>query len=105
MDSYVHYGWGPHSCLGLEASKLALTTMLKTVAKLENLRRVPGPQGVLQTLKVQGFSLYMSEDGSSLVPFPTSMKVCWDGPIPEPSCAPKQDSDGDVIMNGFVKIP
>ena len=83
MDSYVQYGWGPHQCLGYDASKLALSTMLKTVAKLENLRRAPGPQGCIKTIKVHGnYSLYLRPDGSSFFPFPATMKVCWDGDLP-----------------------
>ena len=83
LDSYVHFGWGPHICLGYDASKLALTTMLKTVAKLPNLRRAPGPQGQIKQFKIPGgFTLYMTADGSSFCPFPTTMKVQWDGELP-----------------------
>jgi linoleate 10R-lipoxygenase len=48
MDSYLHYGIGDHTCLGKEASMIALTAMLRTVGKLQNLRRAPGPQGQLK---------------------------------------------------------
>jgi linoleate 10R-lipoxygenase len=44
ISSYIHYGIGEHICLGKEASMVALTAMLRTVAKLKNLRRAPGPQ-------------------------------------------------------------
>ncbi len=47
-DSYLHYGIGDHTCLGKEASMVALTAMLRTVGKLQNLRRAPGPQGQLK---------------------------------------------------------
>ena len=83
MDSYIHYGWGPHKCLGLDASKLAMTTMLKTVGKLDNLRRAPGPQGELKKVVVPGgYTMYLTEDGSSYWPFPATMKVQWDGELP-----------------------
>ena len=83
MESYIHYGWGPHQCIGLDVSKVALSTMLKVFAKMENLRRARGPQGHLKTIKVDGgFSLYLLEDGTSLFPFPVSLKVNWDGEIP-----------------------
>lgn len=45
LDTYIDYGIGPHSCLGKEASGVALAAMLKTVGRLDNLRRAPGPQG------------------------------------------------------------
>lgn len=83
LDSYIHYGWGPHICLGYDASKLALTTMLKTIGKLENLRRAPGPQGEIKKIHVDGgYTVYLTEDGSSYFPFPTTMKVQWDGELP-----------------------
>ncbi|MCJ1385278.1 hypothetical protein MMC17_008399 [Xylographa soralifera] len=83
LDSYIHYGWGPHICLGYDASKLAMTTMLKTVCKLKNLRRAPGLQGHIKQIKLPGgYTMYMLADGSSYWPFPTTMKVQWDGELP-----------------------
>ena len=83
MDSYIHYGLGPHQCLGYDISKLAMTTMLKTVARLEGLRRAPGPQGEIKKVRVEGgFELYLTADGSGFFPFPTTMKVRWDGELP-----------------------
>lgn len=46
--SYIHYGIGEHSCLGKDASLVGVTAMLRTVGKLKNLRRAPGPQGQLK---------------------------------------------------------
>ena len=83
LDSYIHFGWGAHKCLGYGASKLALTTMLKTVGKLDNLRRAPGPQGQIKKVPGPGgITMYMTADQSSLFPFPTTMKVRWDGDLP-----------------------
>lgn len=82
LDSYIHYGMGPHSCLGYEASKVAMMTMLKTVAKLDGLRRTPGKQGEIKKVVVKGFTMYMTADHSSYFPFPTTMKVQWDGELP-----------------------
>lgn len=45
VDSYIHYGVGPHECLGKGLSLTGLTTMLKMVGRLKNLRRAPGLQG------------------------------------------------------------
>ena len=45
LERYIHYGMGSHACLGAEASRTALTAMLRVIARLQNLRRAPGPQG------------------------------------------------------------
>ena len=83
MASYIQYGQGPHQCLGYSMSKLALTTMLKTVSKLENLRRAPGLQGDIKKVALPGgITVYMTADHSQYFPFPTTMKVQWDGELP-----------------------
>jgi linoleate 10R-lipoxygenase len=83
MSSYVHYGVGPHACLGTDASRVALTAMLKTVGKLNNLRPAPGPKGQLKKVpRPGGFYVYMKEDYGSYFPFPLSWQVNWDGELP-----------------------
>jgi linoleate 10R-lipoxygenase len=73
MESYIHYGAGPHRCLGEDVSKVA---MLKTVGRLDNLRRAPGPRGELKKIpRPGGFYIYMREDYGGYFPFPTSK--CW----------------------------
>jgi hypothetical protein len=73
MESYIHYGVGPHSCLGGDASKVALTAMLRVVGRLDNLRPAPGAQGRLKKIKREhGFYTYMREDESSFYAFPMS---------------------------------
>ena len=73
MDAYIHYGEGPHKCLGMEVSRVAITAMLKTVGRLDNLRRAPGPRGELKKIpRPGGFYIYMKEDESGYFPFPTS---------------------------------
>jgi linoleate 8R-lipoxygenase/9,12-octadecadienoate 8-hydroperoxide 8R-isomerase len=82
MDSYMHFGYGPHQCLGYAMCKAALTTMLKVVGRLDNLRRAPGAQGQLKKIAGPGgITIYMTADNSSLFPFPTTMKIQWDGEI------------------------
>ncbi|KAF9888104.1 hypothetical protein FE257_009240 [Aspergillus nanangensis] len=84
MDMYAHFGFGSHQCLGIGLCKLALSTMLKVVGRLDNLRRAPGPQGQLKKLAGPGgIAKYMSADQSGFSPFPTSMKIQWDGFLPE----------------------
>ncbi len=109
LESYIHYGEGPHACLGMEASRVSITAMMKVVGRLDNLRRAPGPQGQLKKIpRPGGFYIYMREDHGSYFPFPTSkctsicfssrnapneddvltirfctaMKVNWDGELP-----------------------
>lgn len=83
LDLYIHYGIGPHPCLGYSMSKVAMTAMLKTVGQLDNLRRAPGPQGEIKKIAgTDGFTKYMTVDQSSYFPFPTTMKVQWDGGLP-----------------------
>jgi linoleate 10R-lipoxygenase len=73
IDSYIHYGEGPHTCLGKEASQVALTAMLRVVGGLENLRRAPGGQGQLKKVpRPGGFYIYMKEDQGSYTVFPMS---------------------------------
>jgi linoleate 10R-lipoxygenase len=73
MENYIHYGVGPHACLGGDASRVALTAMLKTVGRLDHLRRAPGPSGQLKKIpRPGGFYIYMRADHGSYWPFPTS---------------------------------
>lgn len=83
MESYIHYGVGPHACLGTQASRVALTAMLKVVGRLDNLRRAPGLPGQLKKVpRPGGFYVYMREDHGSYFPFPLTWQVCWDGELP-----------------------
>ncbi|PGH07589.1 hypothetical protein AJ80_07978 [Polytolypa hystricis UAMH7299] len=85
LDSYIHYGHGPHTCLGKDVNMIALASMLRVVGRLENLRRAPGPQGQLKKVpRPGGFYLYMREDHGSHFVFPMSFKVHYDGELPEP---------------------
>lgn len=73
LESYIHYGVGPHTCLGRDASRVALTAMLRVVGGLDNLRRAPGPQGQLKKIpRPGGFYIYMREDHGSYFVFPMS---------------------------------
>lgn len=58
--SYLAYGVGVHSCLGKDASLIGLTSMLRVVGKLKNMRRAPGPQGQLKKVCVIGVLVMIS---------------------------------------------
>lgn len=89
LASYMHYGWGPHQCAGMDANRVAMTAMFKIVFGLKNLRRATGSapggrwygesQGELKKIPGPGgVTIYMTPDQSSYFPFPTTMKVQWD---------------------------
>ncbi|KAB8072987.1 heme peroxidase [Aspergillus leporis] len=85
LGSYIQYGLGPHTGLGKETTLLALTSMLRVVGRLDNLRRAPGPQGQLKKIHREGgYYVYLREDWGSYSPFPTTFKVHFDGEIPAP---------------------
>jgi linoleate 10R-lipoxygenase len=95
LDSYVHYGIGEHTCLGKDASMVALTAMLRTVGRLDGLRRAPGGQWQLKKVpRPGGFygesccvlsascmlmrAVYMTEDHGRYFVFPLTLKVHYD---------------------------
>ncbi|KAK8076499.1 hypothetical protein PG994_003771 [Apiospora phragmitis] len=79
LDAYIHFGLGPHACLGRNAAQAALTEMFRAVFKLRNVRRAPGPQGELKKVpRPGGFYVYMREDRGAYFPFPCTMKICYD---------------------------
>lgn len=78
-EKYIHYGVGPHACLGRDASQIAITEMFRCLFRRRNVRRVPGPQGELKKVpRPGGFYVYMREDWGGLFPFPVTMRVMWD---------------------------
>ncbi len=44
---YIHFGYGLHTCFGAQMNKALLPLMLKPLLARPNLRRAPGPDGVL----------------------------------------------------------
>lgn len=79
LDGYIHYGLGPHACLGREASQVALVELFRALFRRRNVRRAPGVQGQLKKVaRPGGFFVYMDEEWSGLAVFPASMKVMWD---------------------------
>ncbi|KAL0943160.1 fatty acid oxygenase [Colletotrichum truncatum] len=102
LDSYVHFGLGPHWCAGKEMSRVGQTSLFKQIFGLKNLRRAPGERGKLKNfpaapwsgqvgLPVEGqnghaahkqpwvgLRAFMTADQSSLWPLPTTLRVQWD---------------------------
>ena len=72
-DSYINYGFGPHSCIGKEINIIANTAILRCFARLPNFRRAPGPQGQLKyVMKNHVVKAYLQEDWGTYWYFPTS---------------------------------
>jgi len=97
LESYIHFGWGPHQCAGMEASRVAQTALFKSIVGKKNLRRAPGARGQLKSMPVRawkgqvkngakdeveevwtGLRVYMTADQSGMWPVPSTMKVRWD---------------------------
>ncbi|KAK5120264.1 hypothetical protein LTR85_006470 [Meristemomyces frigidus] len=102
LDKYIHLGHGPHQCLGLPMTRVALTTMLKVIARLDNLQPAPVSIGgnsvkssVQKVIKefVPGdlavlpeswhYHAFLTEDWDMYFPFPTSLKVTFTGEVPD----------------------
>ena len=80
LDAYIHYGAGPHACLGRDVSQVALTELFRAVFRKKGLRRAAGPPGQLKKVpRPGGFFVYLNAEWSQMWPFPTTMKVTWDG--------------------------
>ncbi|KAH6690332.1 heme peroxidase [Plectosphaerella plurivora] len=93
--SYIHHGWGPHSCLGREIVTVAGASMLRACARLGGLRRAPGPSGEMKSKLFGGaFKRYLSEDGSQWGPFPVSKKVVFDYYEDKPSTNGRTNGNG-----------
>ncbi|KAH7065052.1 heme peroxidase [Macrophomina phaseolina] len=90
LEAYIHLGAGPHQCLGLPMTRIALTTLFKVVLKeCPNLRVAKGPQGTIRKVeqamgppelerKEVRYHKYLTEMNDSFFPFPQSLKVNWD---------------------------
>jgi len=97
INSYIHYGWGPHRCAGMETSRIAQTALFKGIVGLKGLKRTKGLQGLVKSMPVRkwggqmlagqpdensvvwtGLRMYMTGDQSGYFPVPTTMKVVFD---------------------------
>jgi hypothetical protein len=88
-DKYIHQGWGKHACIGKNITPTAMAAMLRVFARLENVRpAIPlykngsaREPSYLKWRRMTGtpFKLFMTPDGSNDWPFPTTMKISFDG--------------------------
>lgn len=80
IESYIQFGWGPHQCLGIKMTRIALAMTLKEVMKLPGLRPAKGPKGRIHKVPTasEGYYLYLTELWDGYFPFPTTMTVSWD---------------------------
>lgn len=46
-ENYLHFGAGLHTCFGELINRVQIPTMMKSLLKLRNLRRAPGPDGTM----------------------------------------------------------
>lgn len=73
IKDYLSFGLGPHECLGRDIGINLLCTMVKTVAVLKNLRRIPGDQGRLKRVRIPDrVPQFMNPDWSEFTPYATS---------------------------------
>jgi linoleate 8R-lipoxygenase / 9,12-octadecadienoate 8-hydroperoxide 8R-isomerase len=100
MDAYMHFGFGPHACIGKDLSKIGLTTMLKCIAKLPGLKRMKGEMGQLREIPApHGFEIYLTEDGGSYWPFPATMRCVWGEEVDEEKTSGTKPFRTDLIAS------
>lgn len=74
-EAYLHYGWGPHKCLGREVAIAYASGMLRLVATTKGLRQAPDKMGQLKVVMMgpgNQEKLYMNDSWSYLTKDPTS---------------------------------
>lgn len=95
IESYMHFGWGPHQCIGREMSNVGLAALFKQIVGLKNLRRAEGNVGEVKSFGIApwngqtgesrnpdigwtGLRTYLTTDQSSYWPVPSTLKVRFD---------------------------
>ncbi|KAH7030729.1 heme peroxidase [Microdochium trichocladiopsis] len=84
-ESYVFLSAMTGSFTDRGLVEAGVTEMFRGVFRLKNVRRAPGPQGELKKVRQQetntradGAVVYLREDRGAYVPFPCTMRVCYD---------------------------
>src|SRR5579859_5368945 len=81
LDRYIYYGRGPHACWGGQLNNIAMTAMLRSIARLSNVRLAPGKEGQLKYTYRGPFRVYMNGDWSKYSPWPTSSSPLSDAKV------------------------
>ncbi|KAL1638781.1 hypothetical protein SLS58_008595 [Diplodia intermedia] len=78
-SAYIHWGAGPHECLGKEIAINIVVSLVKVCAELKCLRPAPGDMGELKSIMVGTERCYLNDSWSWLTFDPTTWKVHFDG--------------------------
>ncbi|KKY15413.1 putative prostaglandin g h synthase 2 cyclooxygenase pgh2 cox2 [Diplodia seriata] len=78
-SAYIHWGAGPHECLGKEIAIGIVVSLVKVCAELKCLRPAPGDMGELKSIMVGTERCYLNDSWSWLTFDPTTWKVHFDG--------------------------
>lgn len=94
LESYVHFGLGPHRCAGEPIAQVALSSVMKVLLQLDGLRRASGPRGEIRSypaaqwpgqtgrpprdLAWSGLRTFTLADQSAFSPLASTMKINWE---------------------------
>lgn len=71
-SAYIHWGVGPHQCLGREIALSIVVSLVRISAELKNLRPASGGMGNLKSIMVGTERCYLNDSWSWLTFDPTS---------------------------------
>ncbi|KAK8256469.1 hypothetical protein IWZ00DRAFT_541955 [Phyllosticta capitalensis] len=106
-SAYLHFGAGPHTCLGREVTLSVVSSLIKAVAGLKNLRPAPGDMGSLKNIQVGTERCYLNDGWSWLTFDPTTWKVHFEGygkGVYMPPLVPVTEGrDLNAVFNALMK--
>jgi hypothetical protein len=76
--AYIHFGYGPHACLGREIALTFVVAFVRIVAGLKNARPAPGEMGTLKNITIGTERSYLNDSWSFLSADPTSKLLVHD---------------------------